>query len=190
MTRTPCTTTARALGKGRSQRQPGRAAGPCTSAVDTARHAGRGHVVIHPEACHNLRDLDGAPEGRSWGRKIARALAALEAYGQALDDGFRGNFYHWCDRSGHVDAWPASTKKLSMHESDTVLGNARLRRARVLPICRGVGPTGAVLMEPHLKIAEGGGDLAPRIYFTVDLRTNALHIGYIGPHKRMRNTRS
>jgi hypothetical protein len=47
-------------------------------------------------------------------------------------------------------------------------------------------------MLAHLKIAEGGGPLAPRVYFHDDTRgpTGRVHIGFIGPHKYMENTRT
>jgi hypothetical protein len=47
-------------------------------------------------------------------------------------------------------------------------------------------------MYSHLKIAEGGKDLAPRVYFhdDTDGSTGKVHIGFIGPHYLMPNTRS
>jgi hypothetical protein len=44
-------------------------------------------------------------------------------------------------------------------------------------------------MPAHLKIAEGGGMLAPRLYFHDDTRgpTGKVHVGYIGPHEHMPN---
>lgn len=47
-------------------------------------------------------------------------------------------------------------------------------------------------MLSHLKIAEGGGDLAPRIYFYDDTGgpTGKVHVGFVGPHYLMPNTKS
>ena len=49
-----------------------------------------------------------------------------------------------------------------MTESTTVRNNSTLSDKRVLPIATDVDSSGRVLMLAHLKIAEGGGDLAPR----------------------------
>ena len=55
-----------------------------------------------------------------------------------------------------------------------------------------VDASGAVTMLSHLKIAEGGGDLAPRIYFYDDTggSTGKVHVGFVGPHYLMPNTKS
>lgn len=47
-------------------------------------------------------------------------------------------------------------------------------------------------MRAHLKSAEGGGDLAPRVYFHDDSDgpTRKVHVGVIGPHYLMPNARS
>jgi hypothetical protein len=39
-------------------------------------------------------------------------------------------------------------------------------------------------MLAHLKIAEGGGHLAPRVYFHDDTggATGKAHVGFVGPH--------
>lgn len=39
-------------------------------------------------------------------------------------------------------------------------------------------------MLAHLKISEGGGNLAPRVYFHDDTSgsTGKVHIGLVGPH--------
>lgn len=39
-------------------------------------------------------------------------------------------------------------------------------------------------MLAHLKISEGGGSLAPRVYFHDDTggATGKMHIGLVGPH--------
>lgn len=183
------------LGKGRSAVRPagarcGRPAGPCSAAVETARRSLGDRVLIHPDACHGMRDLDSAPQSAAWGKAIERALTALGAYAVSAEAGFAGGFFQWCKTSGHPQSWPATPKKLAMRESETVMNSPKLYRSRILPVATEVDASGAVLMQAHLKIAEGGGDLAPRIYFTVDPRTAAVHVGFVGPHKHMRNTRS
>ena len=44
-------------------------------------------------------------------------------------------------------------------------------------------------MLAHLKIAEGGGPQAPRVYFLDDADgvTGKIHIGYSDPHKHVPN---
>jgi hypothetical protein len=76
-----------------------------------------------------------------------------------------------------------------MKESETVIANPRLRWMRGLPIDPAVGVGESVLMEAHMKIAEGGGPIAPRIYFYDDTAgsTGKVHVGFIGPHRYMEN---
>jgi len=191
----PAPTADRYLRKGRSLATPsgarcGRRIGACSAAVEHARRTLGARVAIHADACHGLDALDSAPQASAWGRTLGRGLAALGAYAEAADDGFAGDFFQWCKTSGHVQAWPSTTKKLAMRESETVMNNSRLRRSRILPVTTDVDADGFTLMQAHLKIAEGGGDLAPRVYFTMDSRSYTVHVGYIGPHKNMRNTRS
>ena len=47
-------------------------------------------------------------------------------------------------------------------------------------------------MQAHLKISEGGGDLAPRIDFHDDTmgETKRVHVGFVGPHHLVPNTKS
>jgi hypothetical protein len=49
--------------------------------------------------------------------------------------------------------------------------------------------SGSMIMTAHLKIAEGGGMLAPRIYFHDDTKgpTKRVHVGYFGPHRNVPN---
>jgi hypothetical protein len=76
-----------------------------------------------------------------------------------------------------------------MNESEAVLNNPRLRQALRLPIDPAVDPSGMTEMFSHLKISEGGGPLAPRIYFYDDTKgsTGKVHVGYFGPHRNMPN---
>lgn len=47
-------------------------------------------------------------------------------------------------------------------------------------------------MESHLKISEGGGNLAPRVYFfdDTDGPTRMVHIGFVGPHDLVPNSKA
>ena len=79
-----------------------------------------------------------------------------------------------------------------MTESETVRNAPKFNDRRLLPVAKEVHPSGRTYMYSHLKIAEGGKDLAPRVYFhdDTDGRTGKVHIGFIGPHYLMPNTRS
>jgi hypothetical protein len=79
-----------------------------------------------------------------------------------------------------------------MTESETVQQTKRLREQRRFPVDTRGDPSGSVIMWSHLKIAEGGGPLAPRIYFHDDTRgeTGKVHIGFVGPHRHTENTRT
>ncbi len=89
-------------------------------------------------------------------------------------------------------AWPATTKKLAMSESETVMNNDKFAAARVFEIDPLVEPTGRITMQSHLKISEGGGNLAPRVYFHDDTggKTGKVHVGFVGPHHLVPNTRA
>lgn len=148
-------------------------------------------IVVHDEAARNLDGIDTCPQAYSWGNKAWRGLRALAAYAEARASGFQGSFWGWC-REGGPFAWPANSKHLSMTESETVQNNEKLSRCRVLPVSPDVDAGGTVTMLSHLKISEGGGDLAPRIYFYDDTggSTGKVHVGFVGPHYLMPNTKS
>jgi regulator of replication initiation timing len=139
------------------------------------------------EACQDLADLDASVEARAWGATSWRAFLALHAYGGALAAGEKpGTFWTWCLNSGSAYAWPANSKKLAMKESDSVRTNKQLNAKRVFPVDTSLEKSGRLYMEAHIKIAEGGGRLSPRIYFHVDKAK--VYIGYFGPHKNVPNT--
>lgn len=132
--------------------------------------------------------LDRVVEQQSWGNTLWHGLQALDAY--ASDPLLvPGGFYEWCKTSGHAYAWPASAKKTAMKESDTVMMSERYRSKRNLPVAESLDKSGRREMFSHLKISEGGGPLAPRVYFYDDTggKTAKVHVGYIGPHAYMPN---
>jgi hypothetical protein len=138
-----------------------------------------------------LHGIDSAPNAYAWGNSTLRGLRALAEYVKARRTGFGGGFWEWCER-GDAGAWPATTKKLAMRESESVANNARWAKARKFSIDTRVSPDGLQYMESHLKISEGGGDLAPRVYFHDDTAgpTGKVHIGFVGPHYLVPNTKS
>ena len=141
-------------------------------------------VVIPDSAIETIGEIDAAEEHQAWGRSTWRALRALDAY--ARDAGTAAGFWSWC-ASGHQHAWPATTKKLALNDSDTAMQTfGDDRRFGVDPR---VDPSGEIVMEAHCKIAEGGGSLSPRVYFHDDTKgaTGLIHVGFIGPHRYVRN---
>jgi len=161
--------------------------GSCQEAIDLAgQHLGS--LVVHTEAGQDLESIDQALESRSWTRSIWQGLVALNEYAVAAAE-FNGNFWLWCSDSGHAWAWPATDKKLAMGESQDVKTNARYREQRVFPVDESVRPGGRILMLAHLKIAQGGGNHIPRVYFYDDTKgtTGKVHVGFIGPHNLVKN---
>lgn len=71
-----------------------------------------------------------------------------------------------------------------MTEGETVQNSVKLSRTRIFEVSDEVEPSGRITMLAHLKISEGGGPLAPRVYFHDDTggTTRKIHVGLIGPH--------
>ena len=179
---------AQAVAEVEAARPPASADSPSHAAALAREHLGD-HLFFPAGASEDLTDLDSAVESRAWGEASWRAFLALHAYGEALTaDADPGSFWTWCATSGHPYAWPATTKKLAMRESESVNRSRKLRAKRIFPVARSLDPTGEKYMESHIKIAEGGGVLAPRIYFCPSKETGGVHIGYFGPHKNVPNT--
>lgn len=157
-------------------------------ALELARERLTG-VVIPPGVERDVDDLDSHINASAWGELTWRGLRALHRYAEARYD---GNFRQWCERSGDPWVWPASQKKLALRESETVESNARFAEQRRFPVDPRVDPSGSIVMWAHLKIAEGGGQLAPRVYFHDDTRgeTGKVHVGFVGPHRYTENTRT
>lgn len=149
-------------------------------------------LIIPREAAQDIEKLQAHPNASVWANTLWRGLQSLHRYARENRDGsFPGGFYLWCQNSGHATFNPA---KVAMKESDTVRQSARYRHQRLFPCDNRVEGVedGRIFMESHLKIAEGGGPLAPRVYFIDDLAgaTGKIHIGFIGPHDMVSNTRT
>ncbi|MGU3434352.1 hypothetical protein ACNHUS_15190 [Actinomycetes bacterium M1A6_2h] len=141
-------------------------------------------LVLPDSAVCELEDIDTAPEAYNWGNKTWRGLRALAAYAQDRAVGWdKGGFWEWC-ASGPLLGWPATSKKLSMTESEGVQTGGKFRGTRVFKVDPAVDSSGEITMLAHLKISEGGGNLAPRVYFYDDTSgaTKKVHIGLVGPH--------
>lgn len=162
-----------------------------SDAVLNAQHYFSTTVLVPDSALADLDSLDTAPNRSAWGNTAWRGFRALNAYVNARKAGFQGGFWTWCER-GEADAWPASKKKLSMTESETLQNNEKLIASRLMPVDKRVAASGQIEMLAHLKIAEGGGRLAPRIYFHDDTAgpTKSVHVGFVGPHYLVPNSKA
>lgn len=141
-------------------------------------------LALPDSAIRELDDIDTAPEAYNWGNKTWRGLRALAAYAQDRAAGWdKGGFWEWC-ASGPALGWPATSKKLSMTESEGVQTGGKFKGTRVFKVDSAVHPSGEITMLAHLKISEGGGNLAPRVYFYDDTSgpTKKVHVGLVGPH--------
>ncbi len=164
---------------------------PDVGGLAAAAEAAKRHlpgIVLPDEACRDLAELDQRVESAAWGRTAWRGLQALNAF--ALDSEFGPGFWEWCKANRSAFSWPASSKKLAMRESETVMSNESLRSRRVFPVDPAVAASGRIEMQAHLKIAEGGNHQIPRIYFHDDRHgaTGKVHIGFFGPHRHVPNT--
>jgi hypothetical protein len=162
-----------------------------TEAVDMAKTYLSDRLVIPDAALHDLDDLDASAMSVAWAQTSWDGFLALHAYAVDRADGWDGGgFWEWCVNSKNPRAWRATDKKLAMKESDSVNNSPKLRRAREFPVATEFDPAGQIYMEAHLKIATGGGNLAPRIYFHFDDKRCQTHVGFIGPHKLLPNTKT
>lgn len=141
-------------------------------------------LAIPDSAPCELDDIDTAPTAYAWGNNTWRGLRALAAYAEDRANGWnKGGFWEWC-AGGPLLGWPATTKKLSMSESETVQNSQKLRETRIFRVDTALASSGEITMLTHLKISEGGGNLAPRVYFHDDTSgvTGKVHVGFVGPH--------
>ncbi|MCA2266299.1 hypothetical protein [Mycobacterium marseillense] len=172
------------------QQPPATAASP-TEAVDMAMSYLADRLVVPGQALHDFDDLDASPTASAWGQTLWEGLLALHAYAVDRAGGWDGGgFWEWCENSKNPRAWRATDKKLAMKESESVNNSPKLRRMREFPIASEVEPSGRLYMEAHLKVATGGGNLAPRIYFHFDAKQCRVHVGFIGPHRLLPNTKT
>lgn len=146
-------------------------------------------LALPDSAIQELEDIDTAPESYNWGNKTWRGLRAIASYAEDRAGGWdKGGFWEWC-ASGPPLGWPATSKKLSMSESNTVQNDRKHSRARIFKVDPALHVSGELTMLAHLKISEGGGSLAPRVYFYDDTGgpTKKVHVGLVGPHHLVSN---
>ncbi|WP_083713705.1 hypothetical protein [Brachybacterium sp. P6-10-X1] len=156
--------------------------------IDEAITAAQGYLqewlAVPDGARRDLAKLTTTSNASAWGNTTWRGLRALAGYARDRREGWEGGgFWQWCE-SGRPGTWPATVKKLSMTESDSVVHSSRHYDARLFPVEETLSSDGRIHMVAHLKIAEGGGNLAPRVYFLDDTggATGKIHVGFVGPH--------
>ena len=141
-------------------------------------------LALPDSAGRELEGIDTAENAYPWGNNAWRGLRALAAYAEDRANGWsKGGFWEWC-AEGPLLGWPATSKKLAMSEGETVQDRVKYKRTRIFKVDHAVDKSGEMMMLAHLKIAEGGGNLAPRIYFHDDTGgpTSKIHVGFVGPH--------
>lgn len=142
-------------------------------------------LSIPDDAAQQLEALDASPNASVWAAKAWRAFVALAAYAEAKAadaESKVAGFWEWCD-SGAPLHWPATKKTLAMKESEGTMNNRRFAATRTFPTEEG----GTQVMEAHIKIAEGGGDNIPRLYFAYDDDLGKVRVGFFGPHRLVPN---
>lgn len=160
------------------------------SSIGEAIELARQHlpfVAIPEDALRDISELDATAKYLVWGSAVWQGLLALDGYAEAKNGGQQPpGFKLWCERTG---AWP--TSKLAMTESSTVSTRDQYRDQRHFPVAVEVEPTGRIHMFSHLKIQVGGGQSIPRLYFhdDTDGSTGRMHVGFVGPHRHVRNTK-
>ena len=145
-------------------------------------------LEIPDGAAQDLQTLDEGHKARLWAGNTWKGLVELNKYAAAKVAGtIQGNFRDWCVGDGN---W--SPDKLSMVESNSVKSDSNLWDKRYFPVTRAISDTGRCHMEAHLKIQVGGGNSIPRLYFLDDAdgATGKIHIGFIGSHYLVPNTKS
>lgn len=149
------------------------------------------HIELPESAERDLDKLDAAEEASFWADEAWKGLQALNEYARKAAE-FNGGFWEWCLHAGAKHQWPAHGDKLAMNESQSVTTSRDLSRAREFKVSTDVRSSGRIKMYPHLKIASRGGGNIPRIYFHDDAKgvTKKIHIGFIGPHRLLPNSRS
>ncbi|TDC90937.1 hypothetical protein [Actinomadura sp. 7K507] len=161
---------------------------PTSAAEVVDRIAELERIVFTGDIDHPL-ELDMMPSASSWAQTAWQALLAMDDYAAASADGrFGGGFFAWC-KEPPAAGRAISAGKVAADESETVKGNAKMSRRRMLPVPEDVDPSGEVHMWAHIRLGGGAGMSAPRMHYFDDVKnTGKVYIGYLGPHLPVRST--
>lgn len=162
-------------------------ASTASEAVESCRLHLRDHLTIHEDAVYpeDLVKLDAANASMSIAANAWHGFRALHAYAQAMGQpGNTDSFWTWCQNSDHPWKWRATQTSLAMRESKSVSDHPE---NRTFPVSTDVDSSGRIYMDKHLKF-DTNGEHAPRIYFHFDPADSHVHVGYFGPHTRLKNS--
>jgi len=140
-------------------------------------------VRLSPGIDDRAARLDEDSRAPLFAKRAWLALRAMNDYvlAKARED-FRGDFLRYCTEP--PSGYSAIPKNMvALHESGPTLENPAMRAARVFGVPPEVVEDREVLMEAHVKVANGRG-LAPRMHFYDDTGglTGKVYVGYLGAH--------
>lgn len=146
------------------------------------------HIAFTGDLEHPL-ELDVMPSASSWAQTAWQAALAMNDYAEAITEGrFGGGFSAWC-KEPPPGGRAISAGKVAASESDTVKGNAKMSRRRLLPVPSDVDPAGKVYMWAHIRLGGGAGMSAPPMHYFDDVKnTGKVYVGYLGPHLPVKST--
>jgi hypothetical protein len=164
------------------------AAESTSQAVGMARQYLHGYLSIPDDAvdADDLGKMDSTNASGAIAANAWHGFRALHAYAQAMaEPRARGDsFWTWCEKSDHPWKWRATPTSLAMRESETIKNRPE---CRTFPVSTTVSASGRIYMDKHLKF-DTNGELAPRIYFHFDPSEPRVHVGFFGPHTRLKNS--
>lgn len=130
-------------------------------------------------------ELDTDPRCGIYAQRCWEALRALDHYARAKRESkVSGDFRSYCSDTPAGFA-AVSAQAVSMHESESTMGDPQLRGVREFTVSRDLDPAGRRIMQAHIRL-KPVGSVAPRLYFLDDTggRTGKVHVGYVGHHLR------
>ena len=150
-------------------------------------------IALPPSAVTTIGELKSVLGVEQLAGRVWQAIGALHEYA-TMDDKYNGNFYDWCQNSGHAHVYPYA--HVAMNESDTTKNTSKKARksgaqSRTFSVDSGVNPRGESDMFAHVKFGSTGQN-RPRLYFydDTDGETGKIHIGFLGPHTYVQNASS
>lgn len=114
-------------------------------------------------------------------RSAWEACLALADYVRFRGEGNNCDVFHYL-KSAPAGYRTVSLGKFAPRESEPTMNSPKTAQARLLPVPKGVDPSGAVKMFAHFKCALVGL-VSPRLHYHDDVsRSGAVYVGYIGRH--------
>ena len=134
------------------------------------------------KAIDRADEIDAADPNGTYASAFWEYVMVLRDYMvECVEHGFSGNVHMYLN-SPDVRGRKCPTQRHRANESDTVQGNARMRRERTFPVPTEVEPNGEVFMATHFAPTHRD-QRAPRMHYVADVaKTKKAYIGYIGVH--------